>query len=206
VRVLLAGSARARAHDIVRAAPRKTGPNLNRAPTGAARRHGLLPPTVLACACPAYPESRLASRYEREQPTSERLQAATPWQPKASESVLLRAEMPRLLPARCIPYLPRLGLGLRIVSRASVPPRLHQYPNTRCQCPGPAKLSLRFAPYSQFPVAHRPSVPCWLAGVLWSRSQLEVKRDSEQVARVSRVETKVAGLHPAIPDSDQSPV
>jgi hypothetical protein len=43
--VLLAGSDRARARDIVRAAPQKTGPN--RAPTGAARRHGLLPPTAV---------------------------------------------------------------------------------------------------------------------------------------------------------------
>jgi hypothetical protein len=46
---------------------------------------------------PAYPESLLASRCEREQSTSERLQAATPWQPGAdsSEPVLMRAEMPR---------------------------------------------------------------------------------------------------------------
>jgi hypothetical protein len=48
-RVLLACSARARARDIARTAPRKTGPN--RAPAGAARRHGLLPPTALPCAC-----------------------------------------------------------------------------------------------------------------------------------------------------------
>jgi hypothetical protein len=93
----------------------------------------------LSCAlAPAYLESRLASRCEREQPTSERLQAATPWQPGAdsSEPALLRAEVPRLPPARCLPYLPRLVL--RIVSRASVPPRLHQNPNTRCQCTGRA--------------------------------------------------------------------
>ena len=52
---------------------------------------------------PAYPESRLASRCEREQPSSERLQAATPWQPAAdfSEPVLLRAEVPR---AGCLQY------------------------------------------------------------------------------------------------------
>jgi hypothetical protein len=46
---------------------------------------------------PAYPESLLASRCDREQPTSERLQAATPWQPAAdsSEPVLMRAKVPR---------------------------------------------------------------------------------------------------------------
>jgi hypothetical protein len=54
----------------------------------------------------------------REQPTSEQLQAATPWHPAgphSSEPALLRAEVPRLPPARCLPYMPRLVL--RIVSR-----------------------------------------------------------------------------------------
>jgi hypothetical protein len=58
--VLLAGSARARPGDIARAAPQKTGPN--RAPTGAARRHGLLPPTALPCACPSVPG--VSARFE----------------------------------------------------------------------------------------------------------------------------------------------
>ncbi len=58
--VLLAGSARARARDIARAAPQTTGPN--RAPTGAARRHGLLPPTALPCACPSVPG--VSARFE----------------------------------------------------------------------------------------------------------------------------------------------
>jgi hypothetical protein len=39
-------------------------------------------------------------------------------------------------PARCLPCLPLLGL--RIVSWASVSPRLHQHPNTRWKCPGSA--------------------------------------------------------------------
>jgi hypothetical protein len=47
-RVLFAGSARAWARDITRAATRPTGPS--RAPTGPAR--SLRPPTVLPCACP----------------------------------------------------------------------------------------------------------------------------------------------------------
>jgi hypothetical protein len=55
--ILLAGSTRARARDIARADPQKTGPN--RAPTGAARRHGLLPPTALPCACIWKPEKVL---------------------------------------------------------------------------------------------------------------------------------------------------
>jgi hypothetical protein len=136
-RVLLAGSARARFRDIARSQPLR---RLGR--TG----HPLARPAAMGSSChrrlsrahsPAYIESLLASRCEREQPTSERLQAATPKQPAAdsSEPVLLLAEVPRLPPARCLPYLPRLGVGLRIVSRVSVPPRLHQYPNTRCQCP-----------------------------------------------------------------------
>jgi hypothetical protein len=60
-RVLLAGSDRARARDIARPQPiRKTGPN--RAPTGAARRLGLLPPTALLCACSSVPKSRVCSK------------------------------------------------------------------------------------------------------------------------------------------------
>ncbi len=78
------------------------------------------------------------SRCEREQPTSERLQAAAPLRPGAdsSEPAPLRAEVAWLPPARSFPNLPRLGLG--VVSRASVPstPRLRRhYPNTRCQYP-----------------------------------------------------------------------
>ncbi len=59
-----------------------------------------------ALAPAAYPESLLASRCERERQTSERLQAATPWQPAAdsSEPAPLRAEVSRLPPARCLPY------------------------------------------------------------------------------------------------------
>ena len=72
-RVLLASSARARAHDITRVAPRTTGPN--RTPAGATRRLG--PPTKLPCACPrhtwSYSGVLLASRYERVQLTSEQL-------------------------------------------------------------------------------------------------------------------------------------
>jgi hypothetical protein len=135
-RVLLAGSARARARDIARSQPLRrlvrTGHPLARpAALGSCHRR------LSRALAPAYPESLLASRCEREQQTSERLQAAAPWQPgdDASEPALLRAEVPRLPPARCLPYLPRLGVGLSIVSRASVPPRLHQYPSTRCQCP-----------------------------------------------------------------------
>ena len=138
-RVLLAGSARARARDIARAAPRKTGPN--RAPTGAARRHGPRPAAdgspVRLPHWPAYQESLLASRCERERQTSERLQAATPWQPAAdsSEPVLLRAEVPRAGGSRPAASRTCPGKARGVVSRASVPPRLRQYPNTRCQCP-----------------------------------------------------------------------
>jgi hypothetical protein len=61
---------------------------------------------------------------------------------RVGEPAILRAEEARLPPARCFPYLPRLGR--RIVSRASVPPRLHQYPNTRYQCPRRAKDKREF--------------------------------------------------------------
>jgi hypothetical protein len=123
-RVLFACSARALAHNIARTAPRMTGPH--RAPTGAARRHGLLPPTALPCAWPSVPG--VSARFEM-------LQAATPWQPAAdsSEPVLMRAEVPRAgcRRPRClrVPYLPRLGLG--IVSRASVPQHTLSVPQTR---------------------------------------------------------------------------
>jgi hypothetical protein len=156
-RVLLAGSAWARARDIARAQPLRrlgrTGHPLARLTAMGSSRQRLS-----RAIAPAYPESLLASRCEREQPTSERLQAETPRQPAAdsSEPALLRAA------ARCLPYLPRLGL--RIVSRASVPPRLRQYPNTRCQCPRRGKFTMSFAPFGQFSVAHRPSVLGWLAG------------------------------------------
>jgi hypothetical protein len=42
--------------------PSETGPNRAAAPTGAARRHGLLPPTALPCACPSVPG--VSARFE----------------------------------------------------------------------------------------------------------------------------------------------
>ena len=104
-RVLLAGSARARARDLARSQPLgrlgRTGHPLARpAAMGSCRRR------LSRALAPAYPESLFASRCERERQTSERLQAATPWQPGAdsSEPAPLRAEVSRLPPARCLPY------------------------------------------------------------------------------------------------------
>jgi hypothetical protein len=149
------------------AAPRKTR-------LGRTGRHPLARPAALGscrrrlyCAlAPAYPESLLASKCERERQTSERLQAAAPWQPGAdsSEPALLRAEVSRPLPARCLPYLPRLGVGLRNVSRASVPQGSISTPTHAVSAPETPTISLSFAPFGQYPVAHGPSVPRWLAG------------------------------------------
>jgi hypothetical protein len=94
-RILPTGPARARACNISRTAFRKTGPTVHPlvrlAAMGSCRRR-LSRARALA---PAYQESRLASRCEREQPTSEKLQAANPRQSGAdsSEPALLRAEM-----------------------------------------------------------------------------------------------------------------
>ena len=89
-----------------------------------------------------------------------------PWQPAAdsSEPAPLRAEVTQLPPARCRPYLPRLRVGLRIVSRASVPQGSVSTPTHAVCAPAAPTISLSFAPFGQYPVAHRPSVPRWLAG------------------------------------------
>jgi hypothetical protein len=106
------------------------------------------------------------SRFEREQPTSERLQAADPLRSGAdsSEPAPLRAEVARLPPARSFPYLPRLGLG--VVSRAR--------PNTRCQYAPNASMTIRsvpsgsravstpaceFGPFPRQPPPNRPLEP-----------------------------------------------
>jgi hypothetical protein len=137
-RVFVAGSARARAHDIARTAPRTTWPN--RAPTGAVSSLGLLPPTAHPCACPSVPG--VSARFEMRART-------TNWRANTSGSPLaasgrFRVQLARPVACRgapaaagLLPPVPAL-VGMRIVSRASVPPRLHQYPNTRCQCSGRA--------------------------------------------------------------------
>ncbi len=111
-RVILAGSARARAAGpaILPARPLErlgqTGYPL--AVTGAARRHGLLPLTALPCACPSLPgvsarfQIRARATNKRETAGGNSLAARGRFQ-----RARLRAEVPRLPPARCLPYLPR---------------------------------------------------------------------------------------------------
>ena len=76
--------------------------------------------------------------------------------------VACRGASGRPPPAGCLPYLPRLGLG--IVSRASVPQGSISTPTHAVSAPHAPTISLSFAPFGQYPVAHRPSVPRWLAG------------------------------------------
>ena len=78
--------------------------------------------------------------------------------------VACRGASGRPPPAGCLPYLPRLGLG--IVSRASVPQGSISTPTHAVSAPHAPTISLSFAPFGQYPVAHRPSVPRWLAGGL----------------------------------------
>ena len=76
--------------------------------------------------------------------------------------VACRGASGRPPPAGCLPYLPRLGLG--IVSRASVPQGSISTPTHAVSAPHAPTISLSFSPFGQYPGAHRPSVPRWLAG------------------------------------------
>ncbi len=67
-----------------------------------------------------------------------------------------------LPPAYSFPFLPRLGLG--VVSRASVPQGSITTPTRAVSTPITPNVSLSFAPFGQFPMAHRPLASCWLAG------------------------------------------
>jgi hypothetical protein len=113
---------------------------------------------------PAYPESRL-----RAQATNYRATAGG--SPLAARGRFLRARPDacrgapgRRQPARGIPYLPRLGLG-DCQSGVSTPkaPSISN-PTHAVSAPDAPTISLSFAPFGQYPVAHRPSVPRWLAG------------------------------------------
>jgi hypothetical protein len=161
--VLLAGSDRARARDIARAAPQKTGPNW--APTGAARLLGLLPPTALLCACPSV--SGVCSL--RDAGASKQLASDCRRQPLGSQGPIPAS------PSCCVQRCPEPAAA---DPRPPVPATVwpgglsvgRQYPQGSItaihavSAPGALTISLSFAPFGQYPVAHRPSVPCWLAG------------------------------------------
>ncbi len=71
---------------------------------------------------------------------------------------------------------------------------------TRAVCaPGAPTISLSFAPFGQFPVAHRPSVPCWLAGGSRAVSTLLVRPglpSSNRLLGPARPTSKRASLGP----------
>ncbi len=158
----VAGSARARARDPARFAPRTTGPNgPNRMPSGAVRSLGPLPPTALPCAArlniPGVSgcfELRARATIQRATASDRSLAA------RGSRRIRPVAWQCRCGPAAAGPQLPCLPRsGLCIDSRAvSTPTRAVSTSNA-------PTVSMSFTPLCQFPVAHRPSVPRWLSGL-----------------------------------------